>query len=219
MRIPLSRHRIHVLSIAADYKSDDDILEMLGQGQSEPVVHRHVIEVGGYRRNQDWHQVILSGTRHDSEWGLHLVYSCPAVNDNALGPPPSSVRSGMIQLQEILQSQTLRGLEPGAGDIGVATAHRFNAGSVIPIVPLPFLRNNDPHGAFTEARGITLEKQGRLSEAYSAELSFDAERNQIILGLSFTVLGRLDNNTPRIAMQRANTITKRLITQLGVQDE
>ena len=215
MRINLSGPNILVLGVVAEIETDDDILEILGEGPSASIVHGHLIDAGGYSRNRIWQQVRLTATRHDALWRLSLVLSCPAVRGNPLGPPPAHIRTGIGRIEAILSEEI--GLLD-FGEIVATVEYLLDAAEVATVIPIPFLRNDDPTSAFTEVIGIKLAKEGPVSEAFVADLDVIGTRNQISLNLSFGLAGRFDINTPENALQRAQHIKSRLISERRVRD-
>lgn len=205
-----------VLTIGAECETDDDILDMIGQGPSPLIMHGVVIGVGGYSRNRIWQQVLFTASRHESNWSMNLAYSCPAVGGDPLGPPPQGFKSGMTRLEGFLGSKEFRLLD--FRDISVFVQYRLEAADVATVIPMPILRNDDPAAAFTEVRGIKLAKDGPLSDAYVADLEILGGVRKIGLTLRFGIEGRFDNNTAKIALQRAQSIESRLIFLKERQD-
>lgn len=216
LRINLSGPSILVLSVVAEIETDDDILEGLGKGVSPSILHGSIIDSGGYSRNRIWQQVLLTATRHEAHWRLGLVFTCPAVDGSPLGPPSARVKAGIGRMEKILQSEEFSLLK--FGEITGSVEYRLDAGEVATVIPIPFLRNDDPAATFTEVQGIKLAKEGPISEAFVADFDVIGAQNRINLNIRFNLEGRFDINAPDNALQRAQHIKSRLISQRRVHD-
>ena len=217
MRSPLNGLNVDSLTVSAQLETVDDIWETLGEGESNPIIHRRVMIVGGYRRNQAWHQVVLTASRHDELWDLVIEYSCPAVINQPLSNPPSHVRSGMVRLATMLKSRATRDLN--IREVTINLSYKFDASKVATLIPIPFLRNDDPTSAFTEIRGIKLVKEGRRFEAYSAELEIVEATNRVEVELDFLLEDRFNEKSAEKGVQRAQQIINRLISKRGVNND